>query len=457
MPPESINVNQLRDLLEEERWEAFRKAIGKMDPADVADLVEDLPPEQREDALRVLDPETASDVLAELDGPYIDSVVGELPSRDIAVLADHMAPDDAADLIADLDEEQSAAVLAAMDPEEQREIRDLLAYAEDTAGGLMTPETLALPKSATVDEALRLAAENPLSDPVFYIYVLEEPDGPLVGYVSVQDLLAARREQPLAELLRDECVFCTTDEDQEAVAKTFRRYNLWVMPVVDENRRLVGRITVDDVMDVLHEEADEDLSHMVGAPDLEEEEDSLFGMTRLRLPWLMITLFAGLLNSLVISAMMRVTRIEALAIFVPAILAMGGNTGMQSSALCIRGITLDDTKYNRLWNVVRREVGVGICLGIICGIIMGLTVWIVLTVSGMGNLSRSPMRLALVVGVAMTSAMSFSSCYGALVPIFLHRLKVDPALASGPFITTSNDLSATLIYFLTCAVLLGTG
>ncbi|MBN2450412.1 MAG: magnesium transporter [Lentisphaeria bacterium] len=455
MPAEQANSDQLHALLRNARWDAFREAVREIDPADLADIIEDLPSEQRENVFRILDPETASDVVAELDTPYVDAVVGDLHSSEIAELAGHMAPDDAADLIAELDREQSAEVLAAMGPEGRREVTGLLGYGEDTAGGLMTSEVLALPRSATVADAERLTNDRTLSDPVFNIFVIDPADGTLLGCVALPELVAADPHTPLERLMNREVVFATTDEDQQEVARRFRRYDLWVMPVVDAAHRLVGRITVDDVIDVLHEEADEDLARMVGAPDLEEEEESLLGIARLRLPWLLITMVAGLLNSVVISTLMRMTRIESLAVFVPAILAMGGNTGMQSSAICVRGIALDEHKYGRILTIVSREIRVGICLGLVCGSLTGVIVWAILSFVAAGAVSRPPAALGLVVGAAMASAMAFASTFGAVVPILLHRAKVDPAVASGPFITTSNDLSATLIYFLICALLLG--
>jgi magnesium transporter len=269
--------------------------------------------------------------------------------------------------------------------------------------------------------------------------------------------MSAEPEWTLAPLVHRKYVFSTTDEDQQEVARKFRKYDLWVMPVVDPEHRLVGRITADDVIDVVHEEADEDLAHLVGAPDIDEEEDSLIAITRMRLPWLLITMVAGMVNSIIIQKMMDVTTHETIAIFVPAILAMGGNTGMQSSAICIRGIALDEDKYDRLVGIAGREIRVGICLGLICGAMTGAIVWAIMTYITPAAASLPPLRLALTVGGAMCNAMAFASIFGSVVPVILHRFRIDPALASGPFITTSNDLSASLIYFLTCAVVLGVG
>ena len=446
-----------RNLLVRGDWEALRRMVRQMDPADLADLVEDLPTEMRERVFGLFDPETASGVLAEMDAPFVEDLVEELQSEQLAELAEHMAPDEAADLIAELDEEQGDVVLAAMSPDDREEVREVLSHGEGTAGRLMTTEVVSCTDDATVADALALArASSQMSDPVMYVYVVARDSGRLLGGVSLQELLSAEPQRPVRELLDDHFIYSVTSEDQQEVARKFRKYDLWVMPVVDEQGRLVGRITVDDVIDVVHEEADEDLARMVGAPDIEEDEDSLWRIVRLRLPWLLITMFAGMTNSIIIRAMLRTTRIETIAIFIPAILAMGGNTGMQSSAVCIRGIALDESKYSRMWAIVRREIRVGITLGLLCGLATAGIAWLVLRLTAApGNLRFPPLHLAATVGLAMCNAMGFASAFGSVVPIVLHRLRIDPALASGPFVTTSNDLSATLIYFLTCTITLG--
>jgi magnesium transporter len=455
---EEISFQTLQRLLAEGRWEEFRTHASRMDPADLADFVEDLESdEQREEVFRQLDLETASDMLVEMEPRVVDDLMEDLPSDEIAHLADKMAPDEAADFLGDLDESKSAEVLAAMEPDGRDEVAGLLRHEEDTAGGLMTTEVLSCTERELAGVVRDRAVRADFSDPVLYVYVVAPEDGKLLGYVSLHDLIAANPDLPVGGMANREYVFSVTTEDQQEVARRFRRYDLWVMPVVDERHRLVGRVTVDDVIDVVHEEADEDLAHMAGAPDIEEEEESPLGIARLRLPWLLITMFAGLLNSVVIRTMMHVTTQEMLAIFVPPILAMGGNTGMQSSAVCVRGLALDERKYGRIWGIVWREVRVGLCLGLICGLLAGSTVWAGMAWLGSSAQSLPPLRLAITVALAMANAMVFASSFGSIVPILLHRAGIDPALASGPFISTSNDLSATLIYFGTCAVVLGLG
>ena len=454
MNDEQEMIRRLHELLTSGKWDELRQAFGRLDPADLADFMEELPAVDRDRLFRLLDLETASDVLVELDSGLIDKVVEALPSEHIADLAEQMAPDEAADFLGELDAEQSERVLAAMELPEQTEVRQLLVYPDESAGGIMTPEVLALPPTETVAATRKILAGTDLSDPVLNVYVVAPEDFRLIGLVRLPELLAAEPETPLEDIADCDMVSCFPDEDQEEVARKFRKYDLWVMPVVDASGRLLGRITADDVMDVIREEADEDLAHMAGAPDLEEREESLFRITRMRLPWLMITMIAGLLNSMIIKLMMNTTSIETIAIFVPAILAMGGNTGMQSSAICIRGIALGEKKYARLFAIVRREIRVGITLGILCGTMTALIVFAALSIANTRMSGLAPSVLACTVGLAMCNAMAFAGTFGAVVPVILHRLHVDPALASGPFVTTSNDLSASMIYFLTCLLLL---
>jgi len=450
--PDQEYMDKLIELAREQRFDELRKGLQALDPADLADFMEELPGDERDRVFEMLDVETASEVIVELEPGFVEDVVEAMTSDEIADLADQMAPDDAADFLADMEEGQRASVLAAM--EETEEVSRLLPYAEDTAGHVMTPEVYSMPASAKVEQAQHQLSVADLADPVFNVYVVDD-GGVLVGILPVSRLLSLDAHARLGDVADGEFVSCRVTDDQEEVARLFRKYDLWVVPVVDETGRLIGRITVDDIMDVVHEEANEDLAHMVGAPDIEEDEDSPLRIVRLRLPWLLITMFAGLLNSMVISSMLAaMNNVVAIAVFVPAILAMGGNTGMQSSTIAIRGIALGRKRYSRLLGIVGREVLVGVCLGVCCGLLAGSTVCMILhgTVADTGGIPLH--RIGIAVGVAMCSAMAFASCFGSVFPILLHRVGVDPAVASGPFVTTSNDLSSAVIYFLSCLMLL---
>lgn len=453
---EHIPVERLIDLLDRNSISELRKCIGRVDPADLADMFEEADADQRDRLFDFLDKDIASDVLVELEHNVADEVVDSMSSEEIADLVEIMTPDDAADFINDLEDTQGAEVLAAME-ESVDEVSKLLEFEEDSAGGVMTTEVCSIPWRTRVKEARETLAEYTFTDPIFYVYLVDD-DERLYGVVGLKQLISGHHpDTVLSKIAETNVIYCNAQEDQEEIARKFRKYDLWVMPVVDENHRLIGRITVDDIMDVMIEEATEDLAHMVGAPDIDEEEDSPLKIARLRLPWLMITMAAGFVISVIISRMESTIQIVGITMFTPMILGMGGNTGMQASAVAVRGIALGYKKYGRLFDLVWREIRVGFSLGTCCGILSFLLAFCILTYMkayGLGGVDVSPAKMGQAVGIAMFNAMVFGSSYGAVVPVVLHRMKIDPAVASGPFVTTSNDVSAAMIYFLTCFVLL---
>lgn len=444
---------QIEKLIRQERWQELYRRLKTMDPADTADLLEEVDSDKRETVFAMLDPATASDVLVELEPSYMDDLIEDMEALKLARMADEMAPDDAAHFVMELDDELRYRVLSHMKARE--EVKNLLEYKEDTAGHIMTTEFCSVPLNYTVRQTRETLIPLEPTDPVLNIYVVEPDNGRLAGIVNLQTLFTSPPSQSMADIMDLDFVCCYADEDQEEVARKFRKYNVWVMPVVERvTLQMLGRITVDDIIDVLHAEADEDLAYMVGAPDIEAETASPLHIARLRLPWLFITMIAGLVNSLIIKSMLNVTEIAVIAIFVPAIMAMGGNTGIQSSAIAIRGIALGYKTYNRILPIVAREIGVGAALGIVCGTATGLLVFAALVLTGADLGGPSASMLALTVGGAMANAMVFAACFGAVVPLLMQRLGADPAVASGPFVTTANDLGGSLIYFLTCVLLL---
>ncbi len=456
MTSQNLQLDEIKDMLKSSDFDIDRvhRALVVMDPADVADLLEDIDDEERREQLfDLLDSETASNVLVELEAPFIDDVVEDMSSRELAQLAEQMAPDDAVQFLENFDEADSARILAEMD--DPALLAELLKHEEDTAGQIMTTEVFSVPADFSIEEARQRLVPLEPTDPVFYVYVCDPDTNVLTGIVSLKELYRAAPTAKIGDIATHDFIFATTSEDQEEVARKFRKYDMWVIPVVDAMHRLVGRITVDDIMDVIHEEADEDLARMVGAPDIETEEDSPLLIARLRLPWLLVTMMAGLINSVIIRRLLNVTNEGVtLAIFIPAVMAMGGNTGIQSSAVAIRGIALGYKGYNRLLQIIWREIRVGMTLGAICGTLTGLVIFTALQTLNMDTGGISAHRLALVVGLAMGNGMAFASCYGSIVPVLIHRLGADPAVASGPFVTTSTDLSAAVIYFTTCVLLL---
>lgn len=426
--------------------------LHSMDPADVADLLEEISPKQQEMIFAILDTEMASDVLVEMEPGEVDDFVDRIPPQKLAEMICEMAPDDQADFCGNLNETEQKKVLKYLPENVRHDLKRLLGYDEDSAGGIMTPEFCSVQIDATVQEAIKAIADEEFDDPISMIFAVDK-DMRLKGAIHISELLSKPRHSKIVDVVEDVQMIARTDEDQETIANNFRKYDLYVMPVVDRDGVLVGRITADDVMDVMQEEALEDIAHMAGAPDMEKNEDSPVQVARLRLPWLMITMFTGLVISVIIQKMIGLTTIEGLAAYVPVVMAMGGNTGMQASAITVRGIALGEIEFGRLVKLSLREIFVGVLMGCVCGLVTGIIVWAKLTQFG-GVSTVSPLKLALVVGISMCSAMTFAALCGTLLPIILHKWKIDPALASGPFVTTGNDLAASMIYFAMCFFLL---
>lgn len=452
MSDSRLSKEELGKLLDEGKNAEILKRLDSLDPADVADLLEEVDTAEQERIFSILDNDMASEVLVEMEPGEVDDFVDRIPPEKLAAMISEMAPDDQADFFANLEENDQKKVLEFLPEEDRSDLRKLLDYDQDSAGGIMTPEFCSIQVEATVQQAILAIAAEEYDDPISMIFAVDKKNH-LKGAIHVSQLLSKPRNSKIADIIENVLVFARTDDDQETIANNFRKYDLYVMPVVDENGVIVGRITADDVMDVIQDEALEDIAHMAGAPDMEIKEDSPLAVVRLRLPWLMVTMFTGLVISLIIQKMIGLTEIEGLAAYVPVVMAMGGNTGMQASAITVRGIALDQIEFGRLFRISLREIFVGILMGLVCGLVAGLIVWVKL--QNFGGISMvSPVHLAFVVAISMCIAMAFAALCGTLLPIILHKWKIDPAVASGPFVTTGNDLAASMIYFIMCYFLL---
>jgi magnesium transporter len=388
-----------------------------------------------------------------MEAGEVEDVIDSLSPDRLAGMIREMAPDDAADFFNDLDQKEQDEVLPYLNNKERAELKELTDYEEDTAGGLMTPEVCAVSSSVTVQQAINALAKADFSDPVTMIFVVDAQHH-LVGSIHISELISKPGKALIKDVVNKDIEVARVDEPSWDTALDFRKYDLYVMPVVDAENRLLGRITVDDVMDVMDEEAADDIAKLSGAPDIEAREDSPLSIVKLRLPWLMITMFTGTLISLIVQKIINIQSAGKLAAFVPVILAMGGNTGMQASAVTIRSIALGEIEFGRLFVVFAREILVGAIMGIVCGVMTAFIVWLNLTFFGGMHASAVMIKMMFVVAASMFIAMSFAAFTGTMLPIVLNQLKIDPAVATGPFVTTGNDLSASLIYLGMCYILL---
>ncbi|NOY76117.1 MAG: magnesium transporter [Kiritimatiellaeota bacterium] len=447
-----MTTEELEKLAEHGMSAKIADILADSTPQDTAELLEKVEKETKTIIFAELPTELAADILVEMDSEEIADIIQELDSDRVAALLVEMPSDDRADVFREINDERKGEILAKFSEKDRQELKKLLGYDEDSAGDLMTPELCAVRADATVQEAILAIAQEEYDDPISVVFVIDDQKR-MKGAINISDLLSKPRGSLMEDVVEEFPVFAGTDEDQESIANNFRKYDLYVMPVLDQSGRLVGRITADDVMDVMEEEAVEDIAHMAGAPDMERNEDSPFKVATLRLPWLMITMFSGILVSIIIQKMIGLTSVEGLAAFVPVIMAMGGNTGMQASAVTVRGIALGELASAKLLKISLKEISVGMLMGLVCGCLTGLLVWANLSYFEHA-MSIPPVKLGVVVAISMCSAMTFAALTGTLLPILLHHLKIDPALASGPFVTTGNDLSASMIYFMMCFLLL---
>ncbi|MGM0601633.1 MAG: magnesium transporter [Candidatus Rifleibacteriota bacterium] len=422
--------------------------LQNLHPADLADLLDELEDPDRLSILENLDEEIAADTLGEADAETQLRIIQQLDPQAASELIDEMDPDEAADLLQDLDPEKARLILAKMNIDDAIDVKELLRHHEDTAGGLMTTEYAAIFEDFTVKEAfdhLRLIATD--IEIIYYMYIID-PEEKLKGVVSIRDLLAANPSAKISEIMDDDLVVVYPDTEQEEVASLMNKYDYMAIPVVNYNDQITGVVTIDDIMDVMEEEASEDMFKFAGSSEEELNYTSPLQACRARLPWLLITLATGFITSSILKSFMAdFNHVLVLAFFVPVVMAMGGNTGIQSSTLLIRGMALNTYSGSELLKRLLSEIVSGALMGLSCGLVVGIWAEYLISTDAAIAAAFSPFFLALTVGIAMMSAMTFAALFGALVPILFERLKIDPAVASGPFVTSSNDIFALIIYY----------
>jgi len=436
--PASTLLEQLLELHQTGQTGNGLKLMADLHSADVADVLERLPAEVQEAYFKILDKDKAAEVLLELEEAQQAQILTSLTSAELGQLLINMDSDDAADMLSTLPPEQAASALKIIDKEDQQEVRKLLTYPEDTAGGLMQMEVVTVGQEVTIQEALNLVREQAREvDDFANVFVLSG-DRQVVGILTLRELLLAKPDTPVKTLMKPAPVIIRPEDDQEEVALLFQKYDLLSAPVIDSRGRLLGRVTVDDVVDVIQEEASEDFYRMAGIDDQElSYGEKVFKISRLRLPWVLTTLLGGLISAYFLW-LFEVTLAESLILvtFLPAIIAMGGNVGIQTSTIFVRGLAVGSYSSSLLGRVLFREIRVAALIGLVCGLLTGAAAAIWHTWPWLG----------LIVGLAMIINMGLAALVGVLAPAFFRRIKVDPAIASGPLVTTFNDILGILVY-----------
>jgi magnesium transporter len=430
-------IDLVKTLIREESKLPLKKLIDEMPAADAADLLEHLDHDERLHIFELLKPDGAGEVLLEMEPPVQVRVLSDLDNKAISEIVQELDSDDAADLVGDLPAERARQIIEAVGEEVSRELRELLPYPEDSAGGIMALEYVAVNADSTVQEAIEtIRTKREEVENVYYLFVVDDHQR-LVGVVSLKDLVLESPTRRVKEIMNPEVISAYIYNDQEEVAHLVKKYNLVSIPVVDEHHRLVGRITHDDIIDVIEEEADEDIALMAGVINQEIAEESPLKISRARLPWLIVGLLGGILAAVVINQFeASVEKVVALSFFFPVIMAMGGNTGTQAATVAVRGLATGDISVMNIGRRIWVEMKVALVNGIICGILLSFVVGIWL----------SSYQLGSVVGIALVVIVISSGFVGASVPLVLKKMDIDPALATGPFVTTSNDILSLFIY-----------
>jgi len=427
----------------------LRELFREEHPADLAELMERVDEPAALTLFMALDDEQRADVLPDLGDPLREAVLQRLGHEELVPLISEMESADAADVVQDLkdlDEQRAEGLLAGLEDDVRADVESLLEYPEDTAGGVMAREFVAVGRDLTIDEAIRevrrVAVEEEIED-IYSVYVVDD-EGRLLGFVSLQEILLAPRGQTVGAIMDDDVVSVPADMDQEELAAVARKYDLASVPVVDAQGRLLGRVTMDDLYDIALEEAAEDISRLAGTDEDVLERSSLV-VVRERTPWLLVGLAGGLVNAVVMSryeADLK-TLLQA-SFFVPVVMGMGGNVANQSATIVVRGLATGELDVDDLFSRLGKESRVGLLLGLACSATMLAVVWLWL---------GSP-RTAAVIALAMACVILQATVVGAVVPLLLKRWGADPALATSTFLSTTNDILGLSVYLALVAALL---
>jgi magnesium transporter len=440
-------IKELEQLIQSRNDQQLEVLLNDMHHADIAEILDELDFDEATYIFKVLDSEKTAEILLELEDDLRENILSRLSPKEIAEELDELETNDAADIIGELSKEKKAEVISELqDVEHAKDIVELLRYAEDTAGGIMHKELVKVNENwnvLTCVKEMRIQAEN--ISRVHSIYVVDDEDR-LKGRLSLKDLLTTSTRTNINDVYIRKLNYVNVDTEDVEVARIMQKYDLEAIPVVDELGRLVGRITIDDIIDVIKDEADQDYQLAAGISQDVEADDSILDLTKARLPWLVLALLGGFITVKVLGlfegAMLEHGK---LFFFTPLIAAMAGNVGVQSSAIIVQGLA-NDTLSGSLFNRLIKEVSLSLLNGLILALILFL---------GSHFLLNVEIIIGVIVTIALVSVIIIASLIGTFVPLLLHKFGVDPALATGPFITTSNDICGILIYFSIAKLILG--
>lgn len=434
-----LDEDKLKELLINEDIHSFRQEYLALHPYDRAIFYEEVGSELRELMYFYLSPKELAEIFetSEIEEDEYEEFLEEMDATYAAEMISYMFVDNAVDVLKELDKKKVVSYLTLMDQEAAIQIKALLHYEEYTAGSIMTTEYVTVSENSTVRSAMTiLRSEAPSAETVYYIFVVDDHQR-LTGVVSLRDLIIATEDTLISDIMSDRVVSVSVSDDQEDVARTIQDYNFLAVPVVDFQQHILGIITVDDIIDVIDEEASDDYSKLAGVSTMDTFDKNPFSAAKKRIPWLIILLVLGMLTANLIDLFTEtISQVALLAAFIPLIAGTAGNSGTQSLAVAVRGIATRDIEDESKLKLLIREAGTGIITGVICAIFVVLLIFI----------WKHELVIALLVGAAMMVSIFVATISGSFIPLFMHKIKVDPAVASGPFITTLNDVISIIIY-----------
>lgn len=438
-------VSDISTLIESGQQAMVLNILADLHPADLAIIVSHINKDLARQVLHWLPVETAAEVLAELDDDYRAELADAIPNERLTAMIDELDTDDAVDVLADLPHELAHQIIPEL--EDAEDVKELLAYEEESAGGLMATEFVSVLRNQTVAQATEVVRTH--ADEIreiFAVFVIDDLDR-LVGIVTMKKLLLSPAHVLISDIMKEDIISVPTSMDQEEVARLMERYDLVTMPVVDLDGCLVGRITIDDIVDVIRDEAEEDIQRMSGVAGGEEATDSILRITRGRLPWLLVGLAGASLAALVIISFEEsLAAASILAGFIPIVMATAGNAGIQSSAIAVQGLASGDVWASDITRRLGKEFSVAMLNGLAASIVLGLAI---LVLGGVfAERLGDPVKLAYTASLALLIVIVIATTIGAMTPLLLDKMNIDPAIATGPFITTSNDILGILVFFL---------
>jgi len=432
-------LDNIAELVKDKSSTTLLNLFANLHSADIAEIINHSNITNAKYLFHLLDTETAGEVITDINENLREKILTDIETEKISNIIDELETDDATDIVSELPENVAEKVLENMDAEDSEDVKELLKYDEETAGGIMSSDFVAVENSETIRAAIREVRNNAEHfEQIYHIYVLDENEV-LVGIVSLKSLLTNSLRTKITSVMEEDLIYVTPDVDQEEVANLMKKYDLVAIPVVDENKKMLGRITIDDIVDVIQEEADEDIQKMAGLSEEQESTDSIFRISRIRLPWLVIALFIELINVIVLSNYQHVLEQVTIAVFFfPVVMAMGGSSGNQAAIVMVKSLSNGELWMKGSLKKLFKELFVAVLNGIVIAALLFTITYLFFDSSKTYFLGVLSFTLVVIIIVA--------TMLGAIIPLLLKRVNIDPAVATGPFVSTMNDIFGLLLY-----------